>query len=221
MLLSARAVNTALQSCWLPNYKLVVSRFMKSNFIVFEGLDGAGKTTAINILISRLESAGYSCKYQKGLCSDTFWGRISRRYPCSLTFLVEQVFLSYRRCPKFAQKVDFFFQDRYYYTVATYLPDCRKSYNRVLVRLCRLFLPKPDLLVYMHLSVTERRKRLENSLDNPYHKILYNNPELIAARDLEYAKIFSRYRGKKIVYDTTKISTTDVAQELLLFLTKE
>lgn len=172
---------------------------MKGCFIVCEGLDCSGKTTSIKRAI---ESLGGNAIYSKGLCSNTFAGKIASRFPSTFLFLAEQLYLTYFVIKPKLRKGNIVLQDRYTASVASYIPKAGKNYNRLLIKLFGKLMLHPDILVYFTVSEKERIKRLMEK-PSKHHTELIEKSGLIALRENAYAAHYNAFGRKKGIIDTT------------------
>lgn len=171
----------------------------RGKFIVFEGLDKAGKTTLAKIVVDKNKNF----IYQKGLCSNTWIGRIAKKHPSTFLFLLELFWHSLFNYFKLLKGLDIV-QDRYLVSISSHIPVSKKVLNRALIRFFSLFLMQPDILVYCTVSKKERIKRLrKDSLDNKHHLWLLENHQYIDKRDKEYEKYFQDHKNKKILINTS------------------
>lgn len=139
-------------------------------FIVFEGLDGAGKTTQIQLLCERLEQAGYQVVRLKEP-TDGPWGQKirhlaqgGRRHVSPKTELTW--FLEDRRqdvdqniCPALARG-QIVVLDRYYFSTMAY--QGARGLDPEYIRQCNeAFAPPPDLLILLDISPAQGLQRLQ------------------------------------------------------------
>src|SRR4030042_905695 len=147
----------------------------KGLFVVFEGIDMTGKTTIAKGVVEKLKNKT-NIIYQKGICSKTWIGRISCHYPSTFLFLMELIYLSITK----------------------------RFYNSLILKIGRIVLPKPDMLIYCTASKETIIQRLKKDCEkNKYHKWLIDNPEYIDIRKKAYEKSFQQFEGKKIIMDTS------------------
>ncbi|OGZ32442.1 MAG: hypothetical protein A2V69_02380 [Candidatus Portnoybacteria bacterium RBG_13_40_8] len=174
----------------------------KGLFVVFEGIDMTGKTTIAKGVVEKLKNKT-NIIYQKGICSKTWIGRISCHYPSTFLFLMELIYLSIRNYFKIKKGINII-QDRYFASIACYLPITKRFYNSLILKIGRIVLPKPDMLIYCTASKETIIQRLKKDCEkNKYHKWLIDNPEYIDIRKKAYEKYFQQFEGKKIIMDTS------------------
>lgn len=172
---------------------------MKGYFIVCEGMDRAGKTTSIKESIKYIEK-DYQVEYNKGLKTQTLFGKFSSRYPSTFSLILEQLYSTYFRIKPSLGKGKIVLQDRYFYTIFSHNPENKK--DKLLEKLFTPFFEKPDLMVYFKVSPEERMRRLKQEHAEE-HAELIANPKIIEERDKRLLKYFERFEGKKVKIDTT------------------
>ncbi len=172
---------------------------MKRKLIVCEGLDCSGKTTAIEEIIN----SNPQYVYCKGIGSDSSFGRIAKRFPSTFMFLSELVYNTYTQTIPNLREDKVVLQDRYDISVASYVPNTNRWYNQLLIHTARLLIPKPNAIVYLHLPLEERIKRLRQK-GKKYELSLAENPRMITLREKEYQRWFSEFAGSKIDIDSYK-----------------
>ncbi|MDD5191881.1 MAG: AAA family ATPase [Candidatus Nanoarchaeia archaeon] len=191
---------------------------MKGLLIICEGLDGTGKTTTIKQLLSNnKENNDYI--YSKGIGSDTFIGKLARKFPSTLLFLLELMYIQYRIIKPNLKQNKIILQDRYDLSILSY-PTAEREYNKLIAKIFKPFIIKPDALVYFHASLEEIIKRLSKSSDNKYHKILSKNPHLIISRENKYLDLYTKFNGYKTKIDTTNKTAEQSSKALEIFVYK-
>jgi thymidylate kinase len=171
----------------------------KGKWIVFEGLDKAGKTTLAKILTCQLANA----KYLKGICGQSILGRFNRCYPTTIFLILEALFSAFMAIA-LRKKGFVVFQDRYFASVACHLPITARFPNNIFIWIALKYFPRPDSLVYMTVNKKERiRRMLILGHDNPHEKWLINNPDWIDKREKAYEEYYLRFPNKKIKIDTS------------------
>lgn len=180
-------------------------------FIVCEGLDCSGKTTGIK---KAIESIGKKAVYSKGLCSETFMGRIASKFPSTFLFLAEQLYLTYFVIRPNLKKGKIVLQDRYINSIECHLPSAARAYNKLLISIAKLFLLRPDILVNFTVSKDERIKRLKQK-QSLHHKVLIEKPQLIELREEACQKQYKIFNGRKGIIDTTNMPVTESSEKLI------
>lgn len=174
----------------------------KGLFIVFEGIDMSGKTTIAKKVVEKLKNK-MDIIYQKGICSKTWVGRISCCYPSTVLFLIELAYLSLKNYFRTKKRINII-QDRYFASIACYLPITERFYNSLLLRIGKAILPVPDILIYCTASKKTIIQRLKRDCEkNKYHKWLVDNPEYIDIRKKAYKEYFQQFKGDKTIIDTS------------------
>ncbi|MEK7508298.1 MAG: hypothetical protein AAB568_00385 [Patescibacteria group bacterium] len=186
-------------------------------FIVFEGLDKAGKTTLAKMVVEKIGKE--KILYQKGLCSPTWIGKLSARRPSTFIFLIEITYLYWKTYFK-RLKGTHAVQDRFFASLACHLPDVKKIHNALLIKLGRWLLPHPDVLIYCTVSKEERIKRLKEDGGNEHHQWLIDHHEFIDFRENLNKNYFTQFEGDKIYIDTSSENTENSAKKILNLLTK-
>lgn len=187
-------------------------------FIVFEGLDKAGKTTLAKMVVEKIGKE--KILYQKGLCSPTWIGKLSARRPSTFLFLIEITYLYWKNYFKRLKGIHTI-QDRFFASLACHLPDIKKLHNALLIKLGRWLLPCPDVLIYCTASKEERIKRLKEDCGNEHHQWLIDHHEFIDLRENIYRDYFNDFGGSKILLDTTQCATSEACAKILNFLNKK
>jgi thymidylate kinase len=184
---------------------------MSGFLIVCEGLDCSGKTTTINEILRKSKSCRFI--YSKGIGSDTRIGKISRKFPSTLMFFIELTYFIFIKIRPNLKKGDIILQDRYDISIKSYVPVVNRFYNRLIIKFFNLFIIKPNAIVYFHLPLKNRIKRLKEK-GAKYELILANNPSLIISREKEYIKWYNNFKGPKININTEK-NNIEKASEIL------
>jgi dTMP kinase len=152
-------------------------------FIVFEGLDGAGKTTQVHLLCERLRHSGYGVVPLKEP-TDGPWGRNIRhlaRYgrqhvplETELTWFLEdrRQDVEHNIKPALARG-DIVVLDRYYFSTMAYQgarggdPDTIRQRNEA-------FAPPPDLLFLLEITPQEGLQRIQQQrLPDEFERLEY------------------------------------------------
>lgn len=186
-------------------------------FIVFEGLDKAGKTTLAKMVVKKIGND--KIFYQKGLCSPTWIGKLSSRCPSTFLFLIEITYLYWKNHFKRLKGIHII-QDRFFASLACHLPDIKKIHNALLLKLGEWLLPHPDILIYCTVSKEERIKRLKEDCGNEHHQWLINHHEFIDLRENIYQNYFYQFNGDKICIDTSLKNVETATTEIIKLLTK-
>lgn len=186
---------------------------MNGTFIVFEGQDRSGKSSCIENVLEKMPDAVYG----KGLNSDTIVGRFAKKHPSTLAYLAEITYLTYTHIIPNLLKGKTVLQDRYEYSVTSFVPSVDKWYNNLLVKAFKHFLLNPDKILYFTCQPYERINRLRQAADNPAHQYLLEHPELIESRENRYKELM-KYDNYSVI-DTTNLTleqTCETALELII-----
>ncbi len=144
----------------------------RGRFIVFEGIDGAGKTTQIDLLVRRLQAAGRRVQrtaeptesVSGGLLRDALGG-ISRRTPTELAalFVLDRIFHNTNPVSgievMLEQGIDVVC-DRYYYSSLAYQGS---ETDEQWVRDMNLNCPdirRPDICIFLDLTPAQSMERI-------------------------------------------------------------
>lgn len=191
----------------------------KGLFIVFEGIDGSGKSTLIKALNRRLVAEGREVVIGQSFVFPRFFNWWLHKYPSSLKYYLGLAFKTKLQIDRQLKENKIVLQDRYVQSVDSFLPDCRWRRNVVFRKLLSRFFLIPDLYVWCTAEMEDILKRLKNSGVNlkteeheEYHQHLLANIELLSKRDQEYATIFKKLpsvneemnKVKKIKVSTSK-----------------
>lgn len=181
---------------------------MKGKLIVCEGLDCTGKTTTINEILNNNERFIYS----KGIGSNTLIGKVSRRFPSTFLFFIELIYFVITKIKPNLKKGRIILQDRYDISITSYVPLTNRLYNKLLIKISKRLIIKPNAIVYFYLPLEEHIKRLKQK-GAKYELMLANNPHLILIREKEYLKWYEEFKGFKTKIDTGK---NDIRQSTIL-----
>ena len=139
--------------------------------IVFEGIDGAGKTTMCKMLKSYLEQRGFSVAVYSYPNKSSLYGKIIRQFLSSEIVLdpEEQFFLyildMYRDKKDVLGKISqgyIVLMDRYYTSTIAYQCSQGFDYNFAKHVIEYLRLPKPEVIIYLDIDPITSLKRLES-----------------------------------------------------------
>jgi len=162
----------------------------KGILIVFEGIDGAGKTTQARIILQELQSKGYDAVFFREP-SDSQWGRLIKEKAAIQDSLTPQEELDlFQKDRKYniennlkpaLEEKKIVVLDRYYFSTIAYQgakgidPETIKNTNES-------FSIKPDLVFILDIDADEGLKRIENRKEKD---LLFEREEyLIKVRSL-------------------------------------
>ena len=144
-------------------------RLCRGLFIVFEGIDGAGKTTQACLLVERLQRAGYEVVYLKEPTEGP-WGQKLRQLaqhgrqavPPAMElewFLQDRREDVERNIQPALARGQIVVLDRYYFSTIAYQGALQLDPEEIRAR-NEAFAPPPDLLFLLHLSAAQGWQRV-------------------------------------------------------------
>ena len=196
-------------------------------FIVFEGIDGAGKTTQINLLRDALAARGIDC-YITAEPTDMPSGRrireaLSGRVP-STTAQMAEMFATDRvnhnidteqGIEKMLKDGKTVISDRYYYSSLAY-QGAELGFETVAkLNLENESIRTPDLCIFLDLTPEQSLDRIQSRADVP--KEIYENYEYLDKTRKMFFDVFDRLRkrGERIVLVDASGSVELIAQSIL------
>ncbi|MDY3785176.1 MAG: dTMP kinase [Eubacteriales bacterium] len=182
----------------------------KGRFIVFEGLDGSGKTTQIDILSERLRSEGRKIyktaepteSVTGGLLRDALGG-ISKRSACEMAalFVIDRIFHNVNHKSGIMKMLNDGYDvicDRYYYSSLAYQgSETDFSWVRGMNLDCPEIM-RPDICIFLDISPRECVKRIGK--DRAVTEI-YEKEEKLTRFRKQYFEVF------ELLKDTDNIVT--------------
>ena len=194
----------------------------RGRFIVFEGIDGAGKTTQIGLLADRLRAEGRrvmvtaepTTSVTGGLLRDALGG-VSHRTAGEMAamFVLDRIFHNVNPSgieSLLAQGYDVIC-DRYYYSSMAYQGS---QTNAEWVRDMNLRCPEircPDLCVFLDLSPEESLRRIARDRTTTE---IYEKKEILEAVRARFFEVFKTLEDKVAIIDTTGCSIDEVASKV-------
>jgi dTMP kinase len=192
-----------------------MKRLKKGVLIVFEGIDGSGKSTQAEILLKKLHEHGYSAVYYREP-SDSKWGQeIKRkaRFADSLTPQEElDLFQKDREenvknnlKPSLERK-DVIILDRYYFSTIAYQgakgidPESIRNRNEA-------FAVKPDLVFILDIGASQGLERIE---DRGQKDMLFEREEYLA----KVGQLFQSFEGDNIYHIDATQSVERIADQI-------
>lgn len=176
-----------------------MKKLSKGVLIVFEGIDGAGKTTQAECLLSRLQEIGYIAVYFREP-SDSKWGlEIKRKAMDERSLSPEQeleLFQKDRRAnvknnlaPALSGK-KVVILDRYYFSTIAY--QGAKGIDPQKIReMNEQFAPRPDLVFIFDIEAQKGLKRIQ---DRKQRDVLFEREDYL----IEVHKIFKSLDGDNL-----------------------
>ena len=194
----------------------------KGRFIVFEGIDGAGKTTQIERLAVRLRAEGRkvavtaepTASVSGGLLRDALAG-IHKRTACEMAalFVLDRIFHNVGPNGIEAMLAEGYdvICDRYYYSSMAYQGS---QTDADWVRDMNLNCPeirRPDLCVFLDLSPEESMRRIAKDRTSTE---IYEKKEILEAVRTRFFGVFQELNDRVEIIDTTGLSIDDVAERV-------
>jgi dTMP kinase len=187
----------------------------KGALIVFEGIDGAGKSTQAEILLKKLYEQGYSVVYYREP-SDSKWGQEIKRkaqFADSLTPQQElELFQKDREenvknnlKPSLERK-EVIILDRYYFSTIAYQgakgidPESIRKRNEA-------FAVKPDLVFILDIGADQGVKRIE---DRGQKDVLFEREEYL----VKVRQLFKSFQGDNIYHIDATQSVEHIAEQI-------
>jgi len=186
----------------------------KGIFILVEGLDGAGKTTALKKFLNGGNQTSVPFSYLKGAATKTFLHGLARRHPHTALFLTELVWTTFQPLRQALRRGENVIMDKYFYFIASHVPDVNRPLNALLIKLAEPLMLQPDLIIYFSVDLAERLARLKAGEANPHHETLVNDPSLADYREKTYHYMVKHSGAKLVELDTTGLSVEQVVERL-------
>ncbi len=180
----------------------------QGRFIVFEGLDGAGKTTQIELLERHLKVLGKRVyrtaepteSVSGGLLRDALGG-ISRRTACEMAamFTLDRIFHNVNPVNGIQKMLDegyYVICDRYYYSSLAYQGT---ETDPAWVRDMNLNCPeirRPDICIFLDLTPAQSMERINRGRTT--HEIYENEERLTLVRD-QFYRVFEELKDTENV----------------------
>ena len=178
----------------------------RGKFIVFEGIDGAGKTTQINLLTERMRREGKAVfataeptATETGKMLRAALGGKIRMTPCELAALFVADRIRHKTDPeegieaKLRAGIDVV-SDRYYYSTMAYQGS---ETDPGWVREMNLSCPeirRPDLCIFLDLTPEQSMERIRAGRDSVE---IYENTETLAAVRARFYRVIDELRTEE------------------------
>lgn len=177
----------------------------QGRLIVFEGIDGAGKTTQINLLEQHLRKSGKQVyrtaepteSVTGGLLRDALGG-VTRRSACELAalFTLDRIFHNVNPVngigKLLAQGVDVLC-DRYYYSSLAYQGSETDAEWVRSMNLCCPEIRRPDLCIFLDLTPEQSMERI---LHGRVTQEIYETEERLAAVRNQFYRVIESLKGR-------------------------
>jgi dTMP kinase len=187
----------------------------KGVLIVFEGIDGSGKSTQAEILLKRLREEGVDAVYFREP-SKGKWGRKIKKkalHPDSLTAEQElDLFLKDRRenvaknLKPALKKKRVVILDRYYYSTIAY-QGAKGIDEKLIRRMHEEFAVEPDLVFILDIDPHKGLERIENRKKKDR---LFEREDYLA----KVREIFRSFKGEKFIHLDALKSKKEISQEI-------
>lgn len=187
----------------------------KGFLVVFEGIDGSGKSTQAGLLQEKLQDKGFDVvSFQEP--SNSKWGREIKEkalYPDSLSPEEElELFLRDRRenvdknlKPSLEEK-KVVILDRYYFSTVSY-QGARGIDPERIKRMNEEFAPKADLVFILDVDARTGLERIKN---RKKERLFEQEDYLTKVR-----KLFRKFRGKEFVHLDARLPEEEISREIL------
>lgn len=189
----------------------MIKHYYPGKLIVFEGVDGAGKTTCLSKLTKQS-----SYTYGKALGSKTLLGKIAHRFPSTLLFSLEMLGLSWLNIIPQLKQQKIILQDRYFFSIASHYPQTDKKINQLMLKMFEKLIIKPDLVIYLTVDSNKRIQRLKLAPPNPFHATLIKHPHLIQKREEKYQSILHKHHA--ITLDNSKQTISETVNQINIII---
>jgi len=192
-----------------------MTELKKGVLIVFEGIDGAGKSTQAKILLKKLDALGYAVVSFREP-SDSKWGREIKRkaqFAKSLTPQEElELFQKDREenvktnLEPSIERKEVIILDRYYFSTIAYQgakgidPESIRERNEV-------FVVKPDLVFIMDVAAGQGLERIE---DREQRDMLFEREDYLA----KVRQLFKSFHGDNIHHIDATLSIERIAEQI-------
>lgn len=177
----------------------------QGRLIVFEGIDGAGKTTQINLLEQHLRKSGKQVyrtaepteSVTGGLLRDALGG-VTRRSACELAalFTLDRIFHNVNPVngigKLLAQGVDVLC-DRYYYSSLAYQGSETDAEWVRSMNLCCPEIRRPDLCIFLDLTPEQSMERI---LHGRVTQEIYETEERLVAVRNQFYRVIESLKGR-------------------------
>ncbi len=187
----------------------------KGVLIVFEGIDGSGKSTQAEILLKRLQERGVDVVYFREP-SKGKWGRKIKKKaldPGSLTpeeeldlFLKDRKENVERNLKPALKKKRVVILDRYYYSTIAY-QGAKGIDEKRIARMNEEFAVEPDLVFILDIEPQKGLERIENRKKK--YRLFEREDYLVKVRE-----IFRSFKGKKFVHIDALKSKLEISKEI-------
>ena len=196
---------------------------MRGKFIVFEGIDGAGKSTQISILEEKLKKEGRKVfvtaeptqSVTGGALRDALSGNYKRSAAeLAAMFLADRVFHNVNEKCGIQQALEKGFDvisDRYYYSSFAY-QGLESDIDWVIDMNLRCpEILKPDLCVFLDLDAEKSKQRIDSAR---MATEIFENSEMLEKIRSKFFDVFKRLEGENICIIDASQSIDKVSEEI-------
>ena len=187
----------------------------KGILVVFEGIDGSGKTTQAIKLLEKIIRNGFEAVYFREP-SDSSWGREIRRKASDIDSLSPEeelnLFQKDRRenvqknLKPALEKNMVVLLDRFYFSTIAY-QGARGIDPKMIKKINENFVPKPDLVFILDVSPKTGLKRIE---DRKKKDVLFEQEEYLG----KVSRIFKSFQEDYIVHLDGFLSETELSDRI-------
>lgn len=187
----------------------------KGVLIVFEGIDGSGKTTQAKTLMKRLKAMGFDVVYFREPTRGKWGSKIRKKalHPDSLTPEEElDLFQRDRRenvgknLKPSLEKKKIVILDRYYYSTIAY-QGARGIDEERIRRMNEEFVVKPDLVFILDIDSQKGLKRIENRKKK--YRLFEQEKYLVKVR-----RIFQGFKGENFVHIDAQKPVNEISKKI-------
>lgn len=190
---------------------------MRGHYIVFEGIDGSGKTTVCTHIAVRLRESGYNVLLISEPSKSEI-GQLLRKQMRAMTLNQKSIALlyaadSYDIQDKISKDHDFILSDRNFFsTVAYQMMEVDENWLFSIHK----FLEIPDTIFYLRVSVEEALGRIERRDGN---RDVFENKESLEQIKLNYDKIMAQRNVFRVIeIETSERSENEIVETVLTIL---
>ncbi len=196
---------------------------MRGRFIVFEGIDGAGKSTQMLLLKEHLEKEGRKVKITAeptqsvtgGALRDALSGNFKRtQTELAAMFLSDRVFHNNDPYAGIVQALEKGYDvlcDRYYYSSFAY-QGLDTSLKWVMdMNLNCPDITRPDLCIFLDLDAEKSRRRIEKSRTETE---IFENSETLGKIRNKFFEIFDILKDENIAVVDASGTVSDIAEKI-------
>jgi len=187
----------------------------KGILIVFEGIDGSGKSTQAEILLNRLQEEDFDVVYFREP-SKGKWGRKIKKkalHPDSLSpeeeldlFLKDRKENVEKNLKPALQKKRVVILDRYYFSTIAY-QGAKGIDEKLIKRMNEEFVVEPDLVFIFDIDPQKGLERIENRKKKD--RLFEREDYLVKVRE-----IFRSFKGEKFVHIDALKSEEEISKEI-------